>query len=229
MKVLIVTILVLTAFGCSKAQAQGPKGPGGGDSLLAKEIWVAKNSSGTTVDSVVTFCTYDGNRNLNGVEQTTISAMGAYSTTTVLTYQLILSDNLPSSLTGSVTQTVKDGVLTQSASTQLNTTFTASGAHLTGYVQVAKTTGSVPIPVTPQTGNDSAVLTYDAAGNVNAYNLFQKPNGGTTYALLSQQTFTYSGGNLSASVDKVFVGGVFLDTYTSTYTYNTKNSPLSGL
>jgi hypothetical protein len=226
-KWMIVAAITASVLGCKKSGGSGSGGsmtPGGGGALLAQEVLVARNSSNAVIDSVVTVYQYDANKNLSGIEQTTISSYMGFTSNTVLTYSLTYSGTLISGLTGTFTQNVGTGVVSLSASTEINTVFQASGGQIVSYVQSTQTTGSPALPITQITGNDSALLAYDGNGNISGYTIYQKAPGSTSYSLLSRESFTYSGGNWVGSVVGVAVGGIIANTFTTVYQYNSKIS-----
>jgi hypothetical protein len=227
-KLLLFTAVVCHLLSCSKSNGSGSSGPSGpsGNSnpLLSKEVLIAKNSAGMEVDSVVTLYQYDASKHLIQTLQTSVGQFSGVVSTTGVTYNLVYTNNLPTSLTGTVTQSIVNGAQTYSATTQIATTFQATGNQVTSFVQKATTTGNFTFPLTQETGNDSAVLAYDASGNVNSYNVFQIPPGSSTYQPLTQQTFTYSMGNLTQWVDMEYVAGIQSNTVTSVYQYNSQSS-----
>jgi len=227
LKLLLLTILchLLSCSKSSNSGSSGPSGPTGtSNPLLSKEVLIAKNSGGMEVDSVVTLYQYDASKHLIQTQQTSIGQFSGVVSTTAVTYNLVYANNLPASLTGTVTQSLVNGAQTYSATTQIAATFQASGNQITSFVQKATTTGNFTFPLTQETGNDSAVLAYDASGNVNSYNVYQIPPGSSTYLPLSQQTFTYSMGNLAQWVNMEYVAGIQSNTITSVYQYNSQSS-----
>jgi hypothetical protein len=222
-----VFFMILSACACSKNSGTGSGGgttPGGGngDSLLSKEIIVGKNASNVDVDSVVTNYQYDASGHPTQFQQTSTAQFSGATSVISVVYNLTYSNNLVSGLTGTVTQSIDDGGTTFSSNSTVNTVFTSSGNHIVAYVQTVNTTGTSPFPTTLETGNDSALIGYDANGNVSSLNIYQLTQG--AYEPVSQQTFTYSAGNLTQLVNVLSVSGVPVNTVTSVYTYNTKIS-----
>jgi hypothetical protein len=221
----IIAVVFSSLLSCSKSSGPGSSGTGSTTNpLLSKEVLIAKNSAGMEVDSVVTLFQYDASKHLIQTQQTSIGQFSGTVSTTVVTYNLVYSNNLPSSLTGTVNQSIVGGSLNYSASTQIATSFQATGNQITSFVQKATTTGSFTFPLTQETGNDSAVLSYDGSGNVSTYMVYQIPPGSSSYEPLSQQTFTYSMGNLAQWVNVEYVAGLQTDTVNSVYTYNSQSS-----
>jgi hypothetical protein len=229
----ILLILLITAStGCQKSSNSSSSsntsdtsnnGKSGNGSLLKQEILVAANSSGVTVDSIVTSFQYNSNNLVTGYqENSTLTDSGA-TVITNLSYTVTYSGNLPSSLTGTFSETAQDGSLNESAAIAINTTFQSSGGKIVSYVQHTNTTsGTVFIPPTQITGNDSALLTYDASGNLSAYNIYNIPNGSSTYEPFSETTYNFSDGNLTQAVENVYVVGIQTATYTTVYQYDSK-------
>src|SRR5580704_8395460 len=217
----LALILLATSIGCKKTASSGPSGPGspGGGGLLAKEVLVAANSSGTTIDSIVTTYQYNGNNELSTLQQTSTASISGDVITTSLSYNITYSGNLVSSLTGSYTESAQTTSQTISSSTQVSTTFQSSGGHVVSYIQTASTSGTPFIPHTPQTGNDSALLTYDPSGNVSTYTIHEIEPGLTGYQLASQESFGYASSNLAQSVNIIFLAGIAIDTFTTAYQY----------
>jgi hypothetical protein len=227
-KCALAAIIIFPASNCSKSSSPSSATTGPGTTtnpLLSKEVIVGKNPAGATVDSVVIQYQYDAGKNLTQVQQSTAIQISGVSETSMLTYNFTYSGNLVSSMTGSVNQTLQSGVQTYNSTTQLNATFVSSGGHITSYVQNASTTGSGPFPVTPETGNDSALIQYDASGNISGFSLYQIGSGNMGYQLISQQSFTYSNGNMTQVVDVESVAGIPANTVTSVYQYNSYISP----
>lgn len=224
----LLILLITATTGCTKSSNSSNNNndstnKGSSGALLTKEILVAANSSGVTVDSIVTSFQYNSNNLVTGYqENSTLTDSGA-TVTTNLSYTVTYSGNLPSSLTGTFTETAQDGSLNESAAIAINTTFQSSGGQIVSYVQHTNTTsGTVFIPPTQITGNDSALLTYDASGNLSAYNIYNIPNGSSAYEPFSETTYTFSGGNLTQSVENVYVVGIQTATYTTMYQYDSK-------
>lgn len=210
---------------CSKTSSSPSSGPGTSTNpLLSKEVLIAKNSAGVEVDSVVTQFQYDANHHLIQTQQTSIGQFSGVVSTTTVVYNLLYANNLVSSLTGTVTQSIVSGSQNYSATTQIATAFQASGNQITSFVQKATTTGTFTFPLTQETGNDSAILAYDASGNVSSYNVYQIPPGSSSYLPLSQETFSYNSGNLAQSVNVEYLAGVQSNTVTSTYQYDSQSS-----
>jgi hypothetical protein len=229
--------LMISALGCSKSNPPGYSGsPSGGTTgggtttgsgsnpLLSKEVLVAKNAAAADEDSIVTLFTYDGNKNLTQTEQTTFSNIAGASLTISITYHFTYSNKLISGFTGTVDQTYLDAGQTFSSNSQISSVFHASGSRIDYYVQSVSTSGSAPLPVTLETGNDSATLTYDASGNLSTLNIYQLSQGSSEYQQISQQNFTYSNGNLSKSINVESVSGIVTNTVTSLFQYDSKIS-----
>lgn len=225
----VLLILLITAsISCKKSSSSTSStdstGKSGSGALLSKYVLVAANVSGATVDSVVYNYQYDGNNNLTGLQQsTTITLSGAVSGTTI-SYTMTYSGNVITGLTGTANENVTISSNSYSATTQVNTTFQSSGGHVTSYVQHATTTGSPLVPTSPLLANDSALLTYDAKGNIATLTLYQIDPQNGQYLLSSTESFTFSGGNLSQTVLVTYAGGVAADTFTSNYQYDSKVS-----
>jgi hypothetical protein len=183
--------------------------------LLTQEILVATNSANVTIDSTVTTYSYDGNKNLTGLQQNSLVTDSGASFTTNLSYSMTYSGNPISGLTGSVAESVVFASITYSSTTQINTTFQSGGGKIIAFVQKTSTSGSSIIPTTSETANDSALLTYNTNGNVATY---------TVYQLNSQESFTYSSNNLAQSLNIVYDAGIAVDTFTTVYQYDTKLS-----
>src|SRR5580658_4187589 len=226
----LLILLITTFTGCTKSSNSSSSNnnndstsKSGNGSLLKQEVLVAANASGVTVDSIVTSFQYNSNNLVTGYQENSILTDSGATVTTNLSYTVTYSGNLPSSLTGTFTETAQDGALNESATVAINTTFQSSGGRIVSYVQHTNTTsGTVFIPPTQITGNDSALLTYDASGNLSAYNIYNIPNGSSTYEPFSETTYTFSGGNLTQSVENVYVVGIQTATYTTVYQYDSK-------
>ncbi len=223
-KYTLAAIIIFSASNCSKSSSPSSSttGPGvtGTNPLLSKEVIIGKNPIGATVDSVVIQNQYDANGNLTQIQQSTVAQISGIMETSMLTYNFTYSGNLVSSMTGTVIQSLQNGTQTYNSTTQVSATFVSDGGHITSYVQTASTTGSGPFPVTPETGNDSALIQYDASGNISGLSLYQIGSGSAGYQLISQQNFTYSNGNMTQVVDMESVAGVPVNTVTSVYQYN---------
>jgi len=224
----LLILLIAASTNCKKSSSTSSNnndstGKGGNGALLTQEVVVVANSSGATVDSIVTSYQYNSNNLVTGMQQNSTYADSVGSLTTNLSYTVTWSGNLPSSLSGTFVETAKDGVLDESATIQINTTFQSSGGQIASYIQRTSTTsGTVFFPPTQITGNDSALLTYDASGNLSTYNIYNIPNGSSTYEPFSFTTYTFAGGNLAQSVEDVYVVGIQTATYTTVYQYNSK-------
>lgn len=197
---------------------------GGGAALLTKEVIVGWNHLNVEDDSIVFIYQYDANDNLIETQQSTTSVDSNITFTSNLTYNFTYSGNLISTVTGTFTQSAVGNGLNYDATTQINTTFTSSGGKVTGYVQTTNTTGKPILPVTTITGNDSAVFTYDASGNLATYVIYQKEQGASGYTLLSNENFTFNNGSLTQTVNVLYVAGIAEETVTTAYQYNTKLS-----
>jgi hypothetical protein len=224
---LLLLLFISASTSCKKSGSSSNNnndstGKSGNGALLTQEVLVAANASRTTVDSVATSYQYSNNL-VTGIQQnTTITDSGA-TVTTDLGYTITYSGNLPSSLTGTFTETAQDGNQSESGTVQINTTFQSSGGQIVSYVQRTSTTsGTLFIPPTQITGNDSALLTYDASGNLSTYTIYNIPTGSSTYEPLAQTTYTYSGGNLAQSVEVIYVVGIQTATYTTVFQYDSK-------
>jgi hypothetical protein len=228
----LLIFLITASTSCQKSSSSNNSnsdstgtgtGKGSNGTLLKQEVLVAANASGVTVDSIVTSFEYNSNNLVTGYQQNSILTDSGATVTTNLSYTISYSGNLPSSLTGSFMETAKDGALSESATIQINTTFQSSGGQVVSYVQRTSTTsGTTFIPPTQITGNDSALLTYDGSGNLATYNIYNIPNGSSAYEPFSETTYTFSGGNLTQSVEDVYVVGIETATYTTVYQYDTK-------
>ncbi|HXB33629.1 MAG TPA: hypothetical protein VNV35_09415 [Puia sp.] len=228
----LLILLITASTSCTKSSNSSSSsntsdtsnnGKGGNGALLTQEVVVVTNSSGATVDSIVTSYQYNSNNLVTGMQQNSTYADSVGSLTTNLSYTVTWSGNLPSSLSGTFVETAQDGVLNESATIQINTTFQSSGGHIVSYIQRTSTTsGTVFFPPTQITGNDSALLTYDAGGNLSTYNIYNIPNGSSAYEPFSFTTYTFGGGNLTQTVENVYVVGIQTATYTTEYQYNSK-------
>jgi hypothetical protein len=220
---IVAAILMSLVESCQKTGTAGPSG-GGGATPLSKEVILGFDGSNNQLDSIVILSQYNGNKNLSQLQRTTLSRDSAAVFNSALTYNFTYAASLVSSISGSYTESVQYAGKMLNAATQINTSFTTSGGKIVSYVQVTTTTGSPIIPVTTETGNDSALFVYDANGNLSTYTIYQKEFSQKNYSLISKQSFTYSGGNLSQSVNAIFVEGIPVDTMTTTYQYNSKLS-----
>jgi hypothetical protein len=241
-KWVIVAWVVASAAACSKSSSSGPStssntdttkssstGTGSGAGLLKTEVLTMQAGALGTIDSVVYQFQYNSSKQLSGLQQTTISSFSGTTFNTVINYTYTYSGNLASSIAGTVNETVSGSSGTYNSATTATITFQSSGGKITGYVQTATTTGSSLVPTTPETANDSAVITYDGSGNVASYNLYLLSSG--TYTPWTQETFTLGGGNLMGTVVNDYDAGVQTNTQTSAYTYNSKlpASPYYGI
>lgn len=206
------------ALGCSKGGST--RTTAGDGALLSKEVLVYKNADASSLDSVTTMLAYNTDNTPSQFEQYTYSLFSGGTTTADLTYNFTYSGGLIAGFTGMVKQVASASTLfTQT--TMLSTTFHSTAGKVDGYIQTASVSGAAFFPETPETGNDSALITYDASGNISTYTIYQEARGATTYVLLTQTTFTFAGGNLVQSVTQEYVGGVAEGTVTTIYTYNT--------
>jgi hypothetical protein len=222
--------LITASTSCQKSSSTNSSnsdstgaGTGSNGTLLKQEVLVAANASGVTVDSIVTSFEYNSNNLVTGYQQNSILTDSGATVTTNLSYAITYSGNLPSGLTGTFTETAQYGALNESATIAINTTFQSSGGQIVSYVQRTNTTsGTVFIPPTQITGNDSALLTYDASGNLSTYTIYNIPNGSSAYEPFSETTYTFGSGNLTQSVEDVYVVGIQTATYTTVYQYDSK-------
>ena len=182
-----------------------------------------------TIDSVVYQFQYNGSGQLSGLQQTTISSFSGTTFNTAISYTYTYSGSLVTSIAGTVNESITGTSGTYSSTTTLTMTFQSAAGKITGYVQTASTTGSPLIPATPETANDSAVITYDGSGNVASYDLYLLSSG--SYIPWTQETFTLSSGNMTGTALNEYVAGVLTNTQTTTYTYNSKlaASPYYGI
>jgi hypothetical protein len=226
----IIALLLTASVGCKKSGSSSSSsssdstGKGSTGALLTEEILVATNSANVTIDSTVTTYSYDGNNNLTGLQQNSVVSDSGASFTTNLTYSMTYSGNLISGLTGSVAETVIFDNKTYASTTQVSTTFQSANGKIIGYVQKTSTSGTSIIPTTSETANDSALLTYNTNGNVATCTVYQLNPLVPGYLLNSQESFTYSGSNLTQSINVVYDAGIAVDTFTTVYTYDTKLS-----
>jgi hypothetical protein len=227
----LLILLISASTSCSKSSSSSStnsdssnNGKGTSGALLTKEVLVVTNSSSpTTVDSIVTSYQYNSDNQVTGMQQNSTYLDSLGSLTTNLSYTVTWAGNLPSGLSGTFTETAQDGAFNESATIAINTTFQSSGGQIVSYVQRTTTTsGTVFFPPTQITGNDSALLTYNASGNVSTYNIYNIPNGSSSYEPFSFTTYTFSGGNLTQTVEDVYVVGIEEDTYTTLYQYDSK-------
>ncbi len=227
----LLMLLITASTSCTKSSNSSSNssdssnnGKGGSGALLTQEVLVVTNSSApTTVDSIVTSYQYNSNNQVSGMQQNSTFEDSAGSLTTNLSYMVTWSGNLPSSLSGTYIETAQDGAFNESATIAINTTFQSIGGQIVSYVQRTSTTsGTVFFPPTQISGNDSALLTYDASGNISTYNIYNIPNGSSAYEPSSFTTYTYSAGNLTQTVEDIYVAGVEVDTYTTVYQYDSK-------
>jgi len=204
----LLILLITCSISCQKSSNSSSSntsdtsnnGKGGNGALLKQEVVVVTNSSGATVDSIVASYQYNSNNLVTGMQQNSTYADSIDSLTTNLSYTVTWSGNLPSSLSGTFVETAQDGAFNESATIQINTTFQSSGGQIVSYIQRTSTTsGTVFFPPTQITGNDSALLTYDASGNLSTYNIYNIPNGSSTYEPFSFTTYTFGSGNLTQS------------------------------
>src|ERR1700722_10915131 len=221
----LLVLLTIPSIQCTKSgSSNSSTSKGTSGALLSKEVLVAADASGSTVDSMVTNYQYDGNNNVNGLQQSSLVTVSGAMITTSVSYSMTYSGNLISGLTGTINETVSSGIVNVSASTQVSTSFQSSGGHVVSYVQKATTTGSPLVPFTPETANDSVLLTYDGSGNISSLTVYQINPATKAYALNSTETFTFSGGNLATTVVVAYAGGTATDTFTTDYSYDGKNS-----
>jgi hypothetical protein len=224
----LLILLIAASTSCKKSTSSSSSndstGKSGNGALLTQEVLVVTNSSAaTTVDSIVNSYQYNSNNLMTGMQQNSTFADSVGSLTTNLSYTVTWASNLPSSLSGTFVETAQDGVVSESATIQINTTFQSGGGQIVSYIQRTSTTsGTVFFPPTQITGNDSALLTYDASGNLSTYNIYNIPNGSSTYEPFSFTTYTYSGGNLVQAAEVVYLAGIQTDTYTTVYQYDSK-------
>jgi hypothetical protein len=239
-KLVIVAWVVASTVACSKSSSSGPStsstdttksssGTGSGTALLKTEVLSMQAGALGTVDSVVYQFQYNSTNQLSGLQETTISSFSGTTFNTVINYAYTYSGSLVSSIAGTVNESVTGTSGNYNSTTTAKISFQSSGGKITGYVQTTTTTGSSLIPTTPETANDSAVITYDGSGNVASYNLYLLSSG--TYIPWTQETFTLGGGNLTGTVVNDYDAGVETNTQTSAYTYNSKfpASPYYGI
>jgi hypothetical protein len=224
----LLILLITASTSCQKSgsssnSSNNNNGKGSGALLTGEVLVVTNSASATTVDSIVTSYQYNSNNQVTGMQQNSTYADSAGSLTTNLSYTVTWSGNLPSRLSGTFVETAQDGAFSESATIAINTTFQSSGGQIVSYIQRTSTTsGTVFFPPTQITGNDSALLTYDAGGTIATYNIYTIPNGSSAYEPFSLTTYTYSGGNLTQTVEDVYVAGIEVDTYTTAYQYDSK-------
>jgi hypothetical protein len=230
-KPLITIITMVFAVACTKSgtpssssSSSSTSNNGGGTALLTKEVIVGWNHLNVEVDSIVFTFQYDANNNLTESQESTTSTDSGTTFTTNLTYNYSYSGNVISAVTGTFMQSAAGPTLNFHATTQINTTFTSSGGKVTGYVQTTNTTGTPFLPLTQITGNDSALFTYDASGNLATYIIYTKDPGIPGYSPFNNESFTFSNGNLTQSVNVIYVAGIAEDTVTTVYQYNSKLS-----
>jgi hypothetical protein len=237
-KLVIVAWVVASTVACSKSSSSGPStsstdttksSSGSGTALLKTEVLSMQAGTLGTIDSVVYQFQYNSSNQLSGLQETTISTFSGTTFNTSITYTYTYSGSLASSIAGTVNESVSGTSGNYNSTTTAKISFQSSGGKITGYVQTATTTGSSLIPTTPETANDSAVITYDGSGNVASYNLYLLSSG--TYTPWTQETFTLGGGNLTGTVVNDYDAGVETNTQTSAYTYNSKlpASPYYGI
>jgi hypothetical protein len=230
----IVGLIIASTVGCSKSSSPsnnsgsdttgsggtgGSGGSGTGAGLLTKEV-VVLQASGVTVDSTVIQLTYTGTKISTETETSTASYSGGNSTTN-LSYTYTYSGNLPTSLAGTMSESINIGSTNYTSGATTNVKFYATGNQITSFVQSATTTGTAQ-PTTQENANDSAIIAYDASGNVTSYDIYLLPSGQTAYIPWTQETFTYANGNISGTVLEEYVVGILTNTVTSAYTYNSK-------
>ena len=239
----IVAWIVASAVACSKSSSSNPSsssssstdttksssGSGSGSGLLKQEVLTMQAGSLGTIDSVVYQFQYNSSNQLSGLQQTTISSFSGTTFNTAISYTYTYSGSLVSSIAGTVNESITGTSGTYNSTTTLTMTFQSAAGKITGYVQTATTTGSPLIPATPETANDSAVITYDGSGNVASYDLYLLSSG--SYIPWTQETFTLSSGNMTGTVLNEYVAGVLTNTQTTAYTYNSKlaASPYYGI
>jgi hypothetical protein len=241
-KWVIVAWIVASAVACSKNSSSNSSssssstdttksstGSGSGSGLLKQEVLTMQAGTLGTIDSVVYQFQYNSSNQLSGLQQTTISSFSGTTFNTAISYTYTYSGSLVSSIAGTVNETVTGSSGTYNSTTTLKLTFQSAAGKITGYVQTATTTGSSLIPTTPETANDSAVITYDGSGNVASYDIYLLSGG--TYTPWTQGTFTLGGGNLTGTVVNDYDAGIQTNTQTSTYSYNAKlaASPYYGI
>jgi hypothetical protein len=237
-KLVIVAWVAASAVACSKSSNSGPStsstdttksSSGNGAALLKTEVLSMQAGALGTIDSVVYQFQYNSSNQLSGLQESTISTFSGTTFNTVINYTYTYSGSLASSIAGTVNESVTGTLGNYNSTTTAKISFQSSGGKITGYVQTATTTGSSLIPTTPETANDSAVITYDGSGNVASYNLYLLSSG--TYTPWTQETLTLGGGNLTGTVVNDYDAGVETNTQTSAYTYNSKlpASPYYGI
>jgi len=220
LKLIVLTCLIALASSCTKSSSPSTGPANSSGTLLTKEVIIGKNHLNVTVDSIVYTYTYGANQNVSQIVQTMSSVDSIFTSTTSLTYDFIYSGNVLSTINGSFTQSVSGINLSNSATTIISTSFTSSGGKLTGYVQTTSTSGTPYLPVTSTTGNDSAIFTYDASGNLATYNVYQSLLGIPGYLPYSKETFSFNNGTLIQTINNLYVAGILEDTVTTNYTYN---------
>jgi hypothetical protein len=241
-KWVMVAWIVASAVACSKNSSSNSSssssstdttksstGSGSGSGLLKQEVLTMQAGTLGTIDSVVYQFQYNSSKQLSGLQQTTISSFSGTTFNTVISYTYIYSGSLVSSIAGTVNESITGSAGTYSSTTTLKLAFQSAAGKITGYVQTATTTGSSLIPPTPETAEDSAVITYDGSGNVASYDLYLLDS--ASYIPWTQETFTVSSGNMTGTVLNEYVAGVLTNTQTSTYSYNAKlaASPYYGI
>ena len=219
-KLIVLGCISALACGCTKTSSSSTGPPNSSGSLLSTEVIVAKNHLNQTVDSIVYSYTYGANGNLSRMIETTNSMDSIYAASTSLTYNFTYSGNILSGITGSFTQSSSANNVMNSASTQIESTFTSSDGKLTGYVQVTSTSGTPYLPITSTTGDDSAIFTYDAMGNLATYDIYREYPGEPGYLPASKESYSFNGSALTQTVYLFYVSGILEDTTTTHYTYN---------
>jgi len=225
-KYAIFSSIAALALGCSKTGSSGSPGTGGGGggNLLTKEIVLIFTASGTQLDSIINTYQYNGNKNLSQVQQVSTAQSSSATAVINLDYNFTYAGNTLSNVSGTYMENLKSASANVNATTQINMSFQSSGSKTVSYVQTVQTTGSPITPLSPETANDSVLFTYDASGNLSNLLIYEIAPRTKRYSLFVNESFSFTGGNLTQTVERIYEYGFLADSVTSTYSYNSKIS-----
>jgi hypothetical protein len=227
--VLALALIIAVLPACTKVGLPGLSNPSmptaTNAALLSEEVDVSTNSQNVVFDSVTTQFQYDNNKNVTQVQRTDGYLISGSSGSSSQTWNFTYADNLIASSTETFSsQTTYQGTVASNSSGQTNTTFYSNGGHISYYVGVTNLSATSFGVTVNETSIDSAVFAYNG-NHISRYTLYQLPQGASTYSLIYDNSYTYSGDNLSGFVDQVTTAGGS-NTVTGTYSYDNKTSYL---
>jgi hypothetical protein len=219
----LISLLTLSIQSCKKNTAGTGNGNGNGPGLLLSGYTlVGTNASNNVVESATNLITYDGNNNITETQFVDTSFQLEMTiivnTITKFTYGPSFIGSATESIT---TQNTVVGQAPYGVTDSSYLTFYAGTSQVDSFVtsSIINTTGPLVGPTTLTM--DSALLTYDANGEVSSYTVYQIEKLPGPYTLFYKQTFTYNGSNLAGYVLTNYPAS---SVTTATYSYNSHNA-----